>query len=159
MFYSILLFLFILCCITIITIILMQSGRGQGLAGVFGGGEIQSMLGTQATNILEKITWGAVASFFILTIILSLTNSQKRSSIIDKIPIEQPAPKAAQQAQIPVAPSAAKTVQQAEVPAGADEQTPVTEQNAPVPETQTNTVPAQTKTEIPLQEAPAIPAK
>ena len=136
MLYSVLLFLFILCCITIITIILMQSGKGEGLAGVFGGGEIQSMLGTQATNILEKITWGAVGSFFVLTIILSLMSGQKTSSIVDKIPVQQPAPAAAQ-----------KAVQAPAEQKSPAEETKAVEQN----------IPAQaTETEIPV---PAVPAE
>ena len=144
MLYSIILFLFILCCITIITIILMQSGRGEGLAGVFGGGEIQSMLGTQATNILEKITWGAVGAFFLLSVVLSLMSTQNSSSIVDKIPVQQAAPAAAKQAQ------QAQSQTATQVPAG--------EQSVPVavPEGTTDAIPAETTGEVPV---PAVPTE
>ena len=92
MFYTLLLLLFIASCLVLLTIILIQAGRGEGLAGVFGGENMQQMLGTQAPDILEKITWGAVIVFFSLTIILSLMTSHRNSSIVDSVSIPEPAP-------------------------------------------------------------------
>ena len=88
--YVILLLLFIALCIVLTTVILMQSGRGQGLAGAFGGGEMQTMLGPKATDFLEKLTWGGVTLFFVMTIVLSFFVSQRKGSLVDKVQMQAP---------------------------------------------------------------------
>ncbi len=88
--YVILLLLFIALCVVLTTVILMQSGRGQGLAGAFGGGEMQTMLGPRATDFLEKLTWGGVTLFFVMTIILSFFVSQRKGSLVDKVQMQAP---------------------------------------------------------------------
>lgn len=91
MFYTLLLILFIISCLFLLTVILIQAGRGEGLAGVFGGENMQQMLGAQAPDILEKITWGTVIVFFSLTIVLSLMTSRNNSSIVDSAGLPEPA--------------------------------------------------------------------
>ncbi|MDX9701795.1 MAG: preprotein translocase subunit SecG [Candidatus Auribacterota bacterium] len=88
--YILLLMFFIMLSVVLIGVILMQSGRGQGLAGVFGGGEMQSMLGPRASDFLEKLTWGGVTLFFVLTIVLSLFLSQRKGTIVDKVHVQTP---------------------------------------------------------------------
>ena len=77
-------FTFIIIIISIIAllisfVILVQSGKGGGLAGIAAGGATQQVLGArQAPDILEKATW-ILATAFILLCILS-------NFIIDKGP-------------------------------------------------------------------------
>lgn len=52
-------------------VVLLQSGRGGGLAGIASGGATRQVLGTrQAPDLLEKATW-TLASIFIVLCILS----------------------------------------------------------------------------------------
>lgn len=68
-------FTFIIVVITIIAllitfVVLVQSGKGGGLAGIAAGGATQQVLGArQAPDILEKATWILAAAFIILCIL------------------------------------------------------------------------------------------
>lgn len=58
-------------CFLLIFIILLQRGRGGGLAGAFGGAGGQSALGTKAGDVFTKITVG-LAVFWVLLACLSI---------------------------------------------------------------------------------------
>ena len=67
--------LFVLICIVLIFLVLIQNDKGGGLAGSIGGGlaSAGSMLGTQDTaNILTRGTTIFASAFMVLCIILSL---------------------------------------------------------------------------------------
>lgn len=54
----------------LVLIILMQSGQGEGLAGIASGGATRQVLGTrQAPDVLEKATWTLAAIFISLCVI------------------------------------------------------------------------------------------
>ncbi len=51
-------------------VVLLQSGRGGGLAGIAAGGATQQLLGTRtAPDILEKATWTLGALFIFLCVL------------------------------------------------------------------------------------------
>ena len=51
-------------------VVLLQSGRGGGLAGIAAGGATQQLLGTRtAPDILEKATWTMGAIFILLCVL------------------------------------------------------------------------------------------
>lgn len=55
-------------------IILLQSGRGGGLAGIAAGGATQQVLGARtAPDILEKATWTLGALFILLCVLTTFT--------------------------------------------------------------------------------------
>jgi preprotein translocase subunit SecG len=60
-----------LTCFLLIFIILLQRGRGGGLAGAFGGAGGQSALGTKAGDVFTRITVG-LAVFWVLLACLSI---------------------------------------------------------------------------------------
>ena len=68
-------FTFIIILITVIAIlislvVLVQSGKGGGLAGIAAGGATQQVLGArQAPDILEKATWILASAFIILCVL------------------------------------------------------------------------------------------
>ena len=64
-------FSLVLTSLFLILLVLIQRGRGGGLAGAFGGAGGQSAFGTKAGDVFTKITV-AVAGFWILLCILSL---------------------------------------------------------------------------------------
>ncbi len=90
--YNFLTMIFLVIAVVLSAIILMQAGKGHGLAGIFGGDNMQSMLGPKAADVLEKVTWGITAVFFLFTLVLSLMVSQDKGSVLDKVPLSTPKP-------------------------------------------------------------------
>ena len=76
---SLVTFIHILVCISLILIILVQSGKGGGLAGAFGGSS-ETFFGTRAGSFLTKAT-SFLAVLFVLTCISLAILSIRRSSV------------------------------------------------------------------------------
>jgi preprotein translocase subunit SecG len=79
-FFWLLLVLFVLVCIIVCFLVLIQSDKGGGISGTIGGGlgGASSLLGTQDTaNILTKGTVIFGISFFVLCILMSLVMSNR----------------------------------------------------------------------------------
>lgn len=62
--------LFVLTCMALILIVLLQKGRGGGLGAAFGGGGAGSLLGTKTGDVLTWITICLVAFFLVLAVLL-----------------------------------------------------------------------------------------
>ncbi|MDB4883524.1 MAG: preprotein translocase, SecG subunit [Gemmatimonadetes bacterium] len=80
----------------LIAAILLQSGKGNGLAASFGGvsSSADSLLGTrQAGNLLTRTSWWGGALFLLLSLILSIASTRQRApkSVLDQA-FTQPAP-------------------------------------------------------------------
>lgn len=74
MFAMILLILFIPVCVLLTLIVLLQSGKGGGLAGAFGGPGSQAFLGARgAADFLGKLTIYLAIAFMVLAFALSFT--------------------------------------------------------------------------------------
>ena len=88
---------FILNCLVLIIVVLLQSGKAADLAGAFGGAGSQTAFGPRgAANVLSKATtWCAI--MFMLCAMAMVLRSEKAigqgSSILQKV--SQPAPKPA----------------------------------------------------------------
>lgn len=84
--HSFLLVVLVLLCLLLIGAILLQTGRGGGLAGL-GGGAGESAFGVHTANVLQKFTGVCVFLFFLLVIILSHVQADNRdeneSSVLD----------------------------------------------------------------------------
>ena len=66
-------FLFILVCFLLIIIVLLQKGRGGGLAGAFGGAGGQSAFGSKTGDVFTVVTICFAVVFLFLAVLLSLT--------------------------------------------------------------------------------------
>lgn len=92
--FIVLVFLILLCAILMAVAVLLQAGRGGGLAGI-GGGQTQQVLGArQAPDFLEKVTWGLGVTFLVLCVIATFfTNrTEEQNSILqERGPVEAPA--------------------------------------------------------------------
>lgn len=83
MLFAILVFFFIIVCIFLVFLILIQSDKGGGISGAIGGslGGASNLLGTQDTaNILTKGTAIFGGVFLLLCVLMSLTLSQQNNS-------------------------------------------------------------------------------
>lgn len=74
-------FSLVLTSLFLILLVLIQRGRGGGLAGAFGGMGGQSAFGTKAGDIFTRITV-AVAGFWILLCVLTLNLLGKPQSLL-----------------------------------------------------------------------------
>ncbi len=95
--FTFLLVLLVIDSFVLIAAILLQSGKGNGLAASFGGvsSSADSLLGTrQAGNLLTKTSWWGGAIFLLLAFILSLSSARQRApkSVLDQAFTPAPVP-------------------------------------------------------------------
>ena len=95
--YGILLAALVLDGIFMTVVILLQSGKGGGLAAVGGGSAMTEGLlgGRQATTVLTRATWISGTIFMVLALVLSIMSSRARApqSVIQvQAPSAAPAP-------------------------------------------------------------------
>lgn len=62
--------LLVIVCLALIGLILIQRGKGGGLAGMFGGGGIEQAFGTRAATLAQKATALLAVLFLVLSIFL-----------------------------------------------------------------------------------------
>ena len=80
MLYYILLFLLILNGLFLGVIVLLQSGKGGGLASMGGGMGTDTLIGgRQAATLLTKATWTGGGTFMALALLLSIVSSRQRA--------------------------------------------------------------------------------
>ena len=73
----------VIACFLLIIVILLQAGRGQGLASAsFGSGNVQSLFGTRAGDFLTKATTVAAILFLVTCISLDVLEAQKSKSLL-----------------------------------------------------------------------------
>lgn len=72
------LFLYIPACFGLIIIVLLQKGKGQGLAGAFGmGGGMDTIFGPRSSKSLpQKVTYASAAIFMCLALIMSILSGR-----------------------------------------------------------------------------------
>jgi preprotein translocase subunit SecG len=103
--FTFLLVLLVIDSIVLIAAILLQSGKGNGLAASFGGvsSSADSLLGTrQAGNLLTKTSWWGGAIFLFLSFVLSLASTRQRApkSVLDQAFTQPAAPASAPAAKV-----------------------------------------------------------
>jgi len=137
---------FILNCLVLIIVVLLQSGKAADLAGAFGGAGSQTAFGPRgAANVLSKATTWCAIMFMLCAMALVLRTDKavgQGSSILQKV--SQPAPKPA-----PVTPPITPAT------------TPATTPGTPQPASQTPASSQPTTQQAPAasQPAPAPPKK
>src|SRR6266550_3695700 len=85
--------LFILSCVTLILVILLQPGKS-GAGDLFSSSVSSTAFGPRGTaTLLAKITVGAAAAFFLLALCLSLPAITGTSSVLQSgLPVQTPQP-------------------------------------------------------------------
>jgi preprotein translocase subunit SecG len=63
--------LFVICCVSLILIILIQKGRGGGLSGAFGGAMASGILGSKTGDFLTWVTIVLVGVFLLLAVVMA----------------------------------------------------------------------------------------
>jgi len=67
--------LHVISSVLLIIVVLLQSGRGSGVAGLFGGAAGESPFGAKTGTFLGKVTGSVAAFFFISAIVLAMMSS------------------------------------------------------------------------------------
>jgi preprotein translocase subunit SecG len=85
--FAFLIVLIALIGLVMIAVVLLQSGKGGGLAGIAAGGATRQILGArQAPDILEKATWTLATVFIVLCVLTNFTidRGDRQESIIQQ---------------------------------------------------------------------------
>ncbi len=101
--FTILTILVVIAALLLIGVVLLQNGKGEGLASNFMAGN-QTFGVRQTADILEKITWGLVAFIIVVSIVASFTMGSKSGSGIDVTDQIENSASAEQQPAFPTAP-------------------------------------------------------
>ena len=100
---DILLVFFVIDCLLMGLVIMMQRSKQEGLGAAFGGGFTESVWGAQTSQVLVKATVWAALFFFILSISLARLYSHRATLMEQGSPVQQELLK-------PVNPAASATV-------------------------------------------------
>jgi len=120
--FNILLVIQIIASLTIISLVLLQQGKGADMGSSFGGGSAGSLFGaTGAANFLSRATKWAAVVFFITTIALAYVSNrgskgQDTGVMQNFTPTAPAAPAAAKDAAVPSLPGAASVSGSATIP-------------------------------------------
>ena len=63
--------IFVICCVALVLIILIQKGRGGGLSAAFGGGMASGLLGSKTGDFLTWVTIVLVSVFLLLAVVMA----------------------------------------------------------------------------------------
>jgi preprotein translocase subunit SecG len=110
----------VIVSIFLIMVILLQAGRGEGLAESFGGGSVQTIFGTKTSAFLARATTTCAVIFILTSLALDILSGRQGKSVVEK---EAPAIMDVKKKLSPV--KATETKQETKLPANATPETPV----------------------------------
>lgn len=112
--------IYIVVCVFLILVVLLQQGKGADVASAFGASSSQTTFGARgATTVLEKVTTWSFVAFSVLAVAISLLQARPKSSVIEQLG-KEPAKSA------PAAPAPANAVPVAPATGGAAPAAPAT---------------------------------
>ncbi|MGH7198142.1 MAG: preprotein translocase subunit SecG [Candidatus Omnitrophota bacterium] len=82
--YALLIVIHITACMVLIAVILLQAGRGGGLSEMIGGGQPNSLFGTQTNVFMTRATEVCAVVFVITSLSLGILSTQRGKSLIEK---------------------------------------------------------------------------
>ncbi len=122
MLFTVLITFYVVICVSLIVVILLQSGKGSGLSGILGsGGGGQTIFGARAGDVMTKTTTVLAICFMGFSLFLALLSARQSSSLVGEIEaaglempqseplaVEEasPAPAVSEEATSPVPPAA-----------------------------------------------------
>jgi len=87
---SFLIIIHVICCLGLILIVLLQAGKGAGLASTFGSQAVESVLGAGASDFLKKVTTVMAVMFMLTSLSLAFLTARRSASVMKQVkPVEQ----------------------------------------------------------------------
>ena len=75
--------IYVIVCVFLVLVVLLQQGKGADVSAAFGASSSQTTFGARgATTLLEKITTWSFVAFSILAVVISLIEARPRSSVL-----------------------------------------------------------------------------
>lgn len=75
----------VICCLGLITIVLLQAGKGAGLASTFGASAVESALGAGASDFLKKVTTVMAVAFMLTSLSLAFLTARRSASVVKEV--------------------------------------------------------------------------
>lgn len=76
----------IIVSLFLIAVILLQAGRGGGLAEAFGSSEVERIFGTKSATMLTRLTTICAVIFIFTCLTLALLSARRGRSLIERVP-------------------------------------------------------------------------
>lgn len=119
--YIFLIIVHVIVCLVLILVVLLQAGRGGGISDMMGGGQPQSIFGTQTNAFMMRATEVCAVAFIITSLSLGIITAQRGKSLVEKVtPTPVSAPAAPAPAPVPAATPAPASAPVADTSAGAN---------------------------------------
>ena len=80
--YALLLVIHVIVCLVLILVVLLQAGRGGGFSDMLGGGQPQSLFGTQTNAFMLRATEVCAVVFIITSLSLAILSTQRGKSLV-----------------------------------------------------------------------------
>lgn len=117
--YGVVLALHLIVCIALVAVVLVQSGKGGGLAGGAFGGATQTVFGGRgATDFITKATIWLGVTFFVTSLVLAKLTTLSGPGAAKRSLIQEQARKAAQTAPATIPPASGGAAPRGGAPAG-----------------------------------------
>ena len=110
---------YVITCLVLMLVVLIQQGKAGDLAAAFGGGSSQAAFGARAgATLLTKVTWVCAGMFVVFALALSIIGQRGPGSVLSSVPLPKPAAtQPAPVAPAPTTPAPAAPAQQTPAPA------------------------------------------
>lgn len=82
--YALLIIIHVIVCIVLILVVLLQAGRGGGMSDMIGGGQPQSLFGTQTNEFMTRATEVCAVVFIITSLSLGIMTTQRGKSLVER---------------------------------------------------------------------------
>ena len=84
--------LYVLTCLVLMLVVLIQQGKGGDIASAFGGGSSQAAFGARTgATLLTKVTWVCAGLFVVGALALSVIGQRGPASVLGAVPLPKPA--------------------------------------------------------------------
>jgi preprotein translocase subunit SecG len=84
--------IYVIVCVFLILVVLLQQGKGADVSAAFGASSSQTTFGARgATTLLEKVTTWSFVAFSLLAVTISLMQARPKSSVLAKAKAAAPA--------------------------------------------------------------------
>lgn len=90
MLYGFVMAIHVIVSLVLISVILLQAGRGGGLSESFGGSQTQTILGTKTSVFLKRATAVSAVLYILACLVLGVMTSHRGRSLVAKGGIELP---------------------------------------------------------------------